>query len=96
MCVCVCVYDGEIQEMNETIWSEHTIAHLLLCMSGLNSTFLQIIPHYSLPPPVLGPFCRDHRRLEGHKNDEWTLQHLKYEPCFSVHQKMKLSLLHGT
>lgn len=27
----------------------------------------------------------------GHENDEWALEHLRYEACFSVHQKMKLS-----
>lgn len=30
------------------------------------------------------------------KNDEWALQHLRYEACFSTHQKMKLSLSPGT
>ena len=38
----------------------------------------------------------EHLLYEGKQDDEWALKHLRYEACFSAHQKMELSFLPGT
>lgn len=38
----------------------------------------------------------EHLVYERIQDDEWALEHLRYEACFSAHQKMKLSFLAGT